>query len=138
MKIEQFYYPVDFIVLDYQPVLRPSVHTLIILGRHFLATANALINCRNGRMHTFGSMTLELNIFHVAKQPHEDDDCAYVNLIRAVEEFNKNCFSGSLETLLKNSVGSYDLECDIHVSENFSMMDSSQVLEEQQMMAINK
>ena len=39
-------------------------------------------------------MTLELNIFHVAKQPHEDDDCAYVNLIKAVvqEEFNKNCF----------------------------------------------
>ena len=139
VKIEQFYYPVDFIVLDYQPVLHPSVHTLIILGRHFLATANALIYCRNGRMQlTFGSMTLELNIFHVAKQPHEDDDCAYVNLIGAVEEFNKNCFSGSLETLLNNSVGSYDLECDIHVSENFSMMDSSQVLEEQQMMAINK
>ena len=40
---------------------------------------------------TFGSMTLELNIFHVAKQPHEDDDCAFVNLIGAVvqEEFNK-------------------------------------------------
>ena len=33
---------------------------------------------------TFGSMTLELNIFHVAKQPHEDDDCAYVNLIEEV------------------------------------------------------
>ena len=139
VKIEQFYYPVDFIVLDYQLVLHPSTHTPIILGRTFIATANALINCRNGRMQlTFGSMTLELNIFHMTKQPHEDDDCAYVNLIGAVEEFNKNCFSGSLETLLNNSVGSYDLECDIHVSENFSMMDSSQVLEEQQMMAINK
>ncbi|KAK9998098.1 hypothetical protein SO802_017701 [Lithocarpus litseifolius] len=68
VKIEQFYYLVDFIVLDYQPVLHPSVHTPIILGRPFLATANALINCRNGKMQlTFGSMTLELNIFHVAK-----------------------------------------------------------------------
>ncbi|XP_023887188.1 uncharacterized protein LOC111999289 [Quercus suber] len=103
VKIEQFYYPVDFIVLDYQFVLHPSVHTPIILGRPFLATTNALINCRNGRMQlTFGSMTLELNIFHVAKQPHEDDDCAYVNLIGAV------------------------------VQEEF------EVLEEQQMMAINK
>ena len=82
VKIEQFYYPIDFIVLDYQPVLHPSVHNPIILGRPFLATTNALINCRNGRMQiTFGSLTLELNIFHVAKQPHEDDDCAYVNLI---------------------------------------------------------
>ena len=97
VKIDQFYYPVDFIVLDYQPILHPSVHTPIILGRPFLATANTLINCRNGRMQlTFGSMTLEQNIFHVAKQPHEDDDCAYVNLIRVVvqEEFNKNCLKG--------------------------------------------
>lgn len=141
VKIEQLYYPVDFIVLDYQHVLHPNVHTPIILGRPFLDTANALINCRNGKIQlTFGSMTLELNIFHVAKQPHKDDDCAYVNLIGAVvqEEFNKNFFSDPLETLLNNSVGSYDLECDIHVSENFSLLDSSQVLEEQQMMAINK
>ncbi|XP_023911603.2 uncharacterized protein LOC112023220 [Quercus suber] len=128
VKIEQFYCPVDFIVLDYQPVLHPSVHTPIILGRPFLATTNALINCRNGRMQlTFGSMTLELNIFHVTKQPHEDDDCAYVNLIGAViqEEFNKNCFSDPLKTLLNNYVGSYNLECDIHVSENFSLLYSS-------------
>ena len=95
VKIEQFYYPVDFIVLNYQLVLHPSVHTPIIFGRLFLATTNALINCRNGRMQiTFGSLTLELNIFHVAKQPHENDDCAYVNLIKVVvqEEFNKNFF----------------------------------------------
>ena len=79
----------------HNPVLHPSVHTPIILGRHFLTTTNALINCKNGRMQlTFGSMTLELNIFHVAKQSHEDDDCAYVNLIGAVvqEKFNKNFF----------------------------------------------
>ena len=68
VKIEQFYNPVDFIVLDYQLVLHSRVHTPIILGRPFLGTANNLINCRNGRMQlTFGSMTLELNIFHVAK-----------------------------------------------------------------------
>ena len=39
-------------------------------------------------------MTLELNIFHVAKQLHEVDDRAFVNLIGVVvqEEFNKNVF----------------------------------------------
>ncbi|RVW64648.1 Transposon Ty3-I Gag-Pol polyprotein [Vitis vinifera] len=32
----------------------------------FLATSNAIINCRNGVMQlTFGNMTLELNIFHL-------------------------------------------------------------------------
>ena len=72
-------------------------------------------------------MTLELNIFHVAKQPHEDDDFAYMNLIGVVvqKEFNKNFFSDPLETLLNNYVGSYDLECVIRVSENFSLLDSS-------------
>ena len=89
---------------------------------------------------TFGSLTLELNIFHVAKQSHEVDDCAYVNLIWVMvqEEFNKNCFSDPLETLLNNSIGSYDLGCDIHVSKKFYLLDSSQVLEEQQMMAVNE
>ena len=48
-----------------------------------------------------------------------------------LEEFNKNCFSDPLETLLNNIVGSYDLECDIHVSKDFSLLDSSQVLGEQ-------
>ncbi|GKV31622.1 hypothetical protein SLEP1_g40296 [Rubroshorea leprosula] len=47
----------------------------LILGRPFLAIANALINCRNGLMKlSFGNMTLEVNIFHVGKQPQEDDE----------------------------------------------------------------
>ena len=113
VKIDHFYYPVDFIVLDYQPILHLSAHTPIILGRPFLTTPNGLFNYRNGRMQlTFGSMTLEINIFHVAKQLHEDDDCAYVNLIEAVvqEGFNKNCFSDPLEALLNNFVDSYDIK----------------------------
>ena len=134
VKIEDLYYPVDFIVLDYQPVLHPSARTPIILSRHFLATANALINCRNGRMQlTFGSMTLELNIFHVAKQPHKDNDCAYVNLIDAVvqEEYTKKYFSDPLEALLNNYVDSNDLKSDIHLSEICSLLDSLQVSEGQ-------
>ncbi|KAL6347342.1 hypothetical protein AAG906_016799 [Vitis piasezkii] len=49
----------------------------IILGRPFLATSNAIINCRNGLMQlTFGNMTLELNIFHMSKKqitPEEEE-----------------------------------------------------------------
>ena len=66
MKIDKFYYPVDFVVLDTEPIASEPNHVLIILGRPFLATANANINCRNGVMQlTFGNMTLELNIFHL-------------------------------------------------------------------------
>ena len=66
VKVDKFYYPVDFVVLDTEPIENGPNHVPIILGRPFLATANAIINCRNGVMQiTFGNMTLELNIFHL-------------------------------------------------------------------------
>ena len=56
IRIKEFIYPVDFIVLETQPVSNPRSQTLIILGHPFLATANAIINCRNGSMRmTFGT-----------------------------------------------------------------------------------
>ena len=66
VKIDKFYYPVDFVVLETEPIASEPNHVPIILGRPFLATANAIINCRNGIMQlTFGNMTSELNIFHL-------------------------------------------------------------------------
>ena len=66
VKVDKFYYPVDFVVLDTDLIASGPNHVPIILGRPFLATANAIINCRNGVMQlTFGNMTLELNIFHL-------------------------------------------------------------------------
>ncbi|RVW63962.1 Retrovirus-related Pol polyprotein from transposon 17.6 [Vitis vinifera] len=49
--------------------LEQANYVPIILGRPFLATSNAIINCRNGLMQlTFGNMTLELNIFYMSKK----------------------------------------------------------------------
>ena len=69
VKVEKFYYPVDFVVLDTEPVAKGTNQVSIVLGRPFLATSNALISCRNGVMQlTFGNMTLELNIFHLSNK----------------------------------------------------------------------
>ena len=69
VKVDKFYYPVDFVVLDTEPVVDGTNHVPIILGRPFLATSNAIINCRNGVMQiTFGNMTLELNIFNLSSK----------------------------------------------------------------------
>ena len=66
IQVDRFYYPVDFVVLDTEPVAVGPNHVPIILRRPFLATLNVIINCRNGVMQlTFGNMTLELNIFHL-------------------------------------------------------------------------
>ena len=71
MKIDKFYYLVDFVVLDTEPMASEPNHVPIILGRPFLATSNAIINFRNGVMQlTFGNMTLELNIFHLNNKPN--------------------------------------------------------------------
>ena len=69
--VGEFIYPVDFIVLETQPVSNRRSQTPVILGRPFLATANAIINCRNGSMRlTFGDMTKEVNAFNLGKHPY--------------------------------------------------------------------
>ena len=67
--MDKFYYPIDFAVLDTEPIASGPNHVPIIMGRPFLATSNAIINCRNEVMQlTFGNMTLELNIFHLSNK----------------------------------------------------------------------
>jgi hypothetical protein len=69
VQVDKFIYPVDFIVLDTQHIKACNSFP-VILGRPFLTTFNALINCRNGLMKlSFGNMTLEMNIFNICKQP---------------------------------------------------------------------
>ena len=87
VKADKFYYPMDFVVLDTEPIAVGPNHVPIILGRQFLATSNSIINCRNGVMQlTFGNMTLELNIFHLSNKhkPGKDEG----------QEFDKFCSIG--------------------------------------------
>ncbi|RVW62059.1 Transposon Ty3-I Gag-Pol polyprotein, partial [Vitis vinifera] len=59
------------------PTVKEANLVPIILGRPFLATSNAILNCRNGLMQlTFGNMTLDLNIFYMSKKqitPEEEE-----------------------------------------------------------------
>jgi len=81
VQVDKFIYPVDFIVLDTQPVETCNLIP-VILGRQFLTTSNALINCRNGLMKlSFGNMTLEMKIFNICKQLRDDNDLHEVDLI---------------------------------------------------------
>ena len=87
VQVDKFYYPMDFVVLDTKPVVVGASYVPIILGRPFLATSNAIINCQNGVMQlTFGNMTLELNIFHLGKKPAhlEEEGLEEVCLIKTI------------------------------------------------------
>jgi hypothetical protein len=82
IKADKFYFPVDFIVLDAEPVKNIGIQIPVILGRPFLAMTNTLINYRPRLMRiSFGNMTVELNIFNISKQPLEYDEVKSVCLI---------------------------------------------------------
>lgn len=60
IKVGEFYFPVDFIVLGTQAVSCTKGQIPIILSRPFLSTSNAIIDYRNGSMQmSFGYMTAE-------------------------------------------------------------------------------
>ena len=94
VQVDNFYYPVNFVVLDTDPMVKETNNVPIILGRPFLATSNAIINCRNGFMQlTFGNMTLELNIFYMSKKlitPEEEEDPEEVCIIDTLVEEHCN------------------------------------------------
>ena len=43
MKVKEFYYPMDFVVLDTELVVNPTNHIPMILGWPFLATLDVEI-----------------------------------------------------------------------------------------------
>lgn len=64
IKVDEFVFSVDFVVLDMKHTSETTIRMLVILGCLFLATSNALINYRNGLMHiSFCTMTVQVNIF---------------------------------------------------------------------------
>ena len=109
VQVDKFYYPVDFVVLDIDPVVTRTKYVPIILGRPFLTTLNAIINCRNGVMQlTFGNMTLELSIFHLCKKhlhPEEEEGPEEVCMIDTLVE--EHC-EQSMEEDLIESLGNLD------------------------------
>jgi uncharacterized coiled-coil protein SlyX len=88
IKVDKFYYPIDFIVLDTEPVPYPDKQIPVILGRPFLATANACINCRTGVMKiSFGNMKIRLNIFTAFQNAPDQKACFFLDDIgKTVED----------------------------------------------------
>ena len=104
VKVDKFYYPVDIVVLDTEPVAGGTNHVPIILGRPFLATSNAIINCRNGVMQlTFGNMTLELNIFHLSSKHKSMEEQELDEVCLISSGVGKHSVHKLQEELIKNN-----------------------------------
>jgi hypothetical protein len=113
IKVDTFYFPMDFIMLDTEPVQVIGTEIPMILGRLFLAMANALINCRSGVIKiSFGNMTVELNIFHIRKQPLDYDQMNQVCLIEKTldEVIEESSIEDPLEACLAQFGEDLDLD----------------------------
>ena len=70
INMGEFIFPMDVVVMKTESVANPNAQVPVILGRPFLGTSNALINCRNGMLKlSFENMTVELNVFNLQRQP---------------------------------------------------------------------
>ena len=106
VQVDKFYFPIDFIILDMHSVSNAISQISMILGCPFLATSNALINCRSKVLKlSFGNMTLKLNIFNTCKKTRAEEDVHEVNLIETIVQ------DQILENFLVNS-------CDFNFNEN--------------------
>jgi len=61
IRVGEFICPVDFAVLETERITNVANQIPVILGPPFLATANALINCKNGMIRlSFDNMTFRI------------------------------------------------------------------------------
>jgi hypothetical protein len=131
IKVDRFYYPVDFIFLDTEPFVNVEIQVSFILRHLFLATTNALINCRTRVMKiSFGNMTVKLNIFDISRQPFEYEEVRSAFFIEEIVEETINDLSFddplgeclttlggdmNLDTLLDQANALLDLATDVQI-----------------------
>ena len=101
VQVDKLHYPVDFVVSDTKLVRNYVNSILVILGRPFLTTTNALVNCCNELMQlSFGNIIVEMNVFNLCKQPmdHNDVENEQVCPIEAlVQKHTKNLMDDKIK-----------------------------------------
>jgi len=112
VKVDEFYFPVDFVVLNMESTRNPA-QIPIILGHPFLATANACIYCRTGVMDiSFENKKIKLNIFNTSQGPSKGDDCFAIDLI---EENVEKIPPHFLRKILSNHVSPFSISMSLTV-----------------------
>ena len=81
MSLDTYYFPIDFLILDMKSA-QQLTQTPIILGRPFLATSKANIDCAKGTMDiSVGDQKIFLNIFQAFQHMRDNEDCFTVDEI---------------------------------------------------------
>jgi hypothetical protein len=92
IRVDKFYFPVDFIVLGTEPFPNPNKMIQVILGRPILAIANENINYRSGIMKiTFGNTKVKQNIFNAFQHLPDKSECFFLDIIEESVEDSLPC-----------------------------------------------
>ncbi|KAG5549470.1 hypothetical protein RHGRI_014717 [Rhododendron griersonianum] len=110
IQVGEFQFPADFIVLD--TCRNPEVleKTPIILGRPFLATSNAVMNCKTGRVQlSVGEEMMEVDVYNVNTLEEDDEEVEEVSLIDALvqEHIDTVLYKDPLEIALTAEEASF-------------------------------
>jgi len=107
IRVGEFIYLVDFVVIETEKVSNVASQVPMILGRPFLITANALINCRNGMMRLpFGNMIVELNIFNMQTHPFGFDGMEFSTL----NSVGDSIFDGAFDDIFATEYKSFFID----------------------------
>ena len=87
IRVGEFQFPADFIVLDINPGPEVLEKTPIILGRPFLATSNAVMNCKTGKVQlSVGKEKMEVDVYSVSTLGEDDEEVGSLLGMLNVEE----------------------------------------------------
>jgi len=104
-----------FVILE----MEADLHTLIILGRPFLATARCPIDVRNDKLSF--DVGGEFNLFKVSKFPSIFDECRRIDVIDnyVKEEVTNHIFSDPFELCILNDSTSRDQNPEVAICAKF-------------------
>jgi len=78
IKVGYLYVLVDFVILE----IEEDLHSPIILGRSFLATAGCHVDLKNGKLSfDVGGDHVEFNLFKASKFPSISDECHIIDVV---------------------------------------------------------
>ncbi|XP_060177988.1 uncharacterized protein LOC132607923 [Lycium barbarum] len=123
MKVGSFILPVDFVILDYEA----DKKVLLILGRRFLATVDAIIRVRKGNMSMIvDGQEATFDVFKATKLPAHYEDLKTITIAETkLTSAELDYFLSFKDTLQRALVYNKELEGNEEVKECLFILDTT-------------
>ncbi len=112
VQVKDFIFPVDFYIIDMDPDL-PSSQTDVVLGRPFLRTARAMIDCYDGSIElAFCGEKLKFKISDSMRFPQESHSVNFIDVTQTIMKEIAETIKDPLEVVLSRNIANTALSDD--------------------------